>query len=138
MDELAVDTGDAGWGDVVEAEVPAEDAIGWHAKFGWLPKDHVARYERGERYYRRRWISAAEDAQRHADIKNGWRIETEHYSITTNHSLEAGVRLAERLERLNFVWRLLFAPYHARTRSQLSTMFKSGPVVGGGGKKHAD
>ena len=74
-------------------------------RYGWLPAADVARYERGERNYRGTWLNAEKDASLHVPIKNGWRIETEHYVVTTNHSLEAGVRLANKLERLNDIWR---------------------------------
>ena len=33
-------------------------------------------------------------------IRSGWRIDSEHYAVTTNHSLEEGVRLSRRLESL--------------------------------------
>jgi len=85
----------------------------WHERFGWLPKSHVARYEQGERFYRGRWISAEEDARLHAEIQNGWDVETAHYTVRTNHSLEAGVRLGEKLEHLYRLWEQLFVRYYA-------------------------
>src|SRR4051812_14147346 len=51
------------------------------------------------------------DTARHTDIKNGWQIRTDHFFVTTNHSLAAGVELAERLERLYQIWRQLFAGF---------------------------
>jgi hypothetical protein len=81
-------------------------------RYGWLPAADVARYERGERNYRGTWLNAEKDASLHVPIKNGWRIETEHYVVTTNHSLEAGVRLANKLERLNDIWRTIFVTYY--------------------------
>ncbi len=63
----------------------------WSEKFGWLPKAYLRRYEEGQRLCDGRWITAAEDADRHRDIQSGWDIETEHYTIRTNHSLEGGV-----------------------------------------------
>jgi hypothetical protein len=94
----------------------------WHEKFGWLPKAHVRRYEEGQRYYRGRWITAEEDAQAHRDILSGWDIETEHYTIRTNHSLEAGVALGVKLEQLYRVWKQLFIRYFA-TESQVTALF---------------
>jgi hypothetical protein len=85
----------------------------WHEKFGWLPKGQVKRYEDGQRLYRNRWITAAEDARVHSDIENGWEVPTEHYTIRTNHSLEAGVALGVKLEQLFCVWRQLFFRYFA-------------------------
>ena len=85
----------------------------WNEKFGWLPKASERRYEAGERYCDGRWISAEDDAKRHADIRSGWKIETEHYAIRTNASLEAGVALGTKLERLNRLWQRLFVRFFA-------------------------
>lgn len=85
----------------------------WHERFGWLPAGHVPRYEQGQRFYRNQWIGAAEEARLRSDIQRGWRIETEHYLVTTNHSLEEGVRLAGRLERFYRVWQNVFPRYLA-------------------------
>ncbi len=84
----------------------------WSEKFGWLTADQLPRYERGMRFYRGRWVEAAEDARLHSNIRNSWRIETDHYSVETNHSLEEGVRLAERLEKLFDVWQQTFLTYY--------------------------
>lgn len=94
----------------------------WDDRFGWLPKSHLPRYQRGQRYYQGRWIHAEEDAQLHADIHHGWEIETEHYVIRTNHSLEAGVALGQKLERLYRVWRQLFYRYYT-TEGQMARWF---------------
>ncbi len=83
----------------------------WHAKFGWLAKDDVGRYEAGERRLGKRWITAAEDAEQHATIDDGWRVRTDHYSVVTNHSLEAAVELAVQLEEFHQVWQQLFAGF---------------------------
>ena len=85
----------------------------WSDKFGWLPKGRLHRYEQGERYLGGRWISAEDDAKRHADIRSGWTIETEHYSILTNQSIEAAVALGVKLEGLYRLWQQLFLRYHA-------------------------
>lgn len=95
----------------------------WHDRFGWLPEAFVTRYENGERYYRKRWISAEEDAQRHADIQHGWVVETEHYRIVTDHSIEGSVRLGAHLERLYRVWQQIFVGYD-QSLDQLANQFK--------------
>jgi hypothetical protein len=96
----------------------------WHEKYGWLPAAQVARYEQGSRYHNGRWVSAEEDARLHQDIKNGWQIETEHYAITTNCSLEEGVALSRRLERLYSIWQQVF-PTYAMTEAELSKLFQN-------------
>jgi hypothetical protein len=83
----------------------------YHEKFGWLPKSHVARYERGQRFYRGRWMSQSDEEALRNDMARGWRIESDHYAVTTNHSLEAGVELSKKLERLHAVWQQAFAGY---------------------------
>jgi hypothetical protein len=90
----------------------AEAGKVWHPKFGWLAADDVPRYENGERLSGKRWISAADDAARHNSMKTGWQVRTDHFLVTTNHSLEAAVELAARLERLHQVWRQLFAGFY--------------------------
>ncbi|HWA98391.1 MAG TPA: hypothetical protein VG713_07860 [Pirellulales bacterium] len=85
----------------------------WDDRFGWIPRDRLQRYERGERNYRGAWMSAADEARRVTSIDKGWEIVTEHYSIRTNHSLEEGVRLASQLETLYRAWWQLFVLYHA-------------------------
>jgi len=93
-----------------------------HERFGWLPKSHVGRYENGERFFKGRWISIDEDNRLRKDIKNGWTIETEHYKIRTNHSLEASIALGARLERLYVVWKQLFVRFFA-TDPQVYALF---------------
>ena len=96
-----------------------------HEKFGWLPRTHVKRYEQGQRYHRGRWIPAEEDAKLRSRINSGWDVETEHYAIRTNHSLEAGVELGRQLERLYRVWKQLFIRFYA-TEDQVAALF-AGP-----------
>ena len=84
----------------------------WHEEFGWLSKKHVERYKAGQRRFGSRWIDADEDARRRERIDVGWQVKTDHYMVTTNHSLEHGVELAVRLEQLHQVWQQLFADYY--------------------------
>lgn len=84
----------------------------WDPKYGWIPAAQQPRYAKGERNLDGRWITADEDARLHATMDRPWRIGTENFMIRTNHSLEEGVRLAERLEKMAQVWRQLFARYH--------------------------
>ena len=83
----------------------------WHAKFGWMKKDQLDRYLQGERFVNGKWMSAAEEGVMRSDISNGWEIETEHYQIVTNISLEEGVALGQRLEEFYRVWRHVFLQF---------------------------
>lgn len=125
---------DGRWCSPYQAEQLRKGLI-WHNRFGWLPPPHVERYEAGERFHGGQWITAERDAELHADIRTPWRIDTEHFSISTNHSLEAGVELGEKLERLHRVWRQLFAGYYG-TASQWNAAFAGGAVPDTGRRKH--
>ena len=85
----------------------------WSEKFGWLPKRNLRRYDEGQRYSDGHWISAKDDARRHRDIRSGWEVETEHYTIRTDHSIEAAVGLGVKLEGLYRLWQQLFVRYYA-------------------------
>src|SRR5579863_4122571 len=85
------------WVSAFEADKLKKNQV-WSDKFGWLPKAHVEKYERGERYYNRRWIPAAREATIRSNFEDAWEIRTEHYLVKTNHSLEKGVDLAKKLE----------------------------------------
>ncbi|HUY88373.1 MAG TPA: DUF1570 domain-containing protein [Pirellulales bacterium] len=96
----------------------------WDARFGWLPKSQLARYAGGERFFKGRWVGAEEDARQRGAL-GGWEVTTEHYRVRTNHSLEEGVRLASRLERLYDVWRQVFVRYYL-TDAELGKLLAGG------------
>lgn len=81
----------------------------WNVKYGWIEPADLSRYEQGERRAGRRWLSAEADRKLHEHIDRGWQIRTDHFLVTTNHSLEAGVELATELETVYQLWRQLFA-----------------------------
>ena len=101
----------------------------WNEKFGWLNKVNVPRYERGERLSGGRWVTEAVDARLHRDIRSGWDIETEHYLIRTDHSIEAAVALAKKLETLHRLWRQIFIRYYA-SESYVEGLFGETPKAG--------
>jgi hypothetical protein len=86
----------------------------WDDRYGWQLRDRLERYEKGERFYRGHWLSAAEEARQVTDLASGWEVTTEHFAVRTDHSLEAGVALAARLERFYLVWQQLFAGYRMK------------------------
>jgi hypothetical protein len=94
----------------------------WHEKFGWLPSKYLRRYQQGERWSPKGWVTAEEDSRLRRDITNGWDVQTEHYAILTNDSLEGGVQLGVKLEQLFRVWRELFIRYFA-TPGQVADLF---------------
>ncbi len=108
----------------------------WHERFGWLPRSHVQRYEQGERYYQGRWMSAEKEAALRATIANGWVVESDHFRVKTNVSLERGVELSQALEDLHRFFTRNFADLF-NTPQQMQQLFDDGkPRTVGGSDKH--
>src|SRR5262249_12578208 len=74
----------------------------WNRKRGWVSKEDADSHD----------AKNDADAARHADIKTGWQVRTDHFQVTTNHSQAAGAELAVRLEELYQIWRQLFAGFY--------------------------
>jgi hypothetical protein len=94
----------------------------WSDTFGWLPKDHLPRYENGERYFDHRWISAAQEVELRRDFSKAWEVRTEHYLIKTNQSLEWGVQLGKQLEDFYRIFFQTFAGFF-NSRDQIQQLF---------------
>ncbi len=84
----------------------------WHPRYGWIYPEDLSRWEAGERPLGKRWISAEDDARRHATIDKGWRLRTDHFLVVTNHSLEGAAELATRLEKLYQIWQQMFGGFY--------------------------
>lgn len=69
-----------------------------HPIYGWIPTRHVKRYEDGERPWGAGWVSVDKEAELRRRFRNGWEIESEHFTIKTNTSREEGVQLSRKLE----------------------------------------
>lgn len=102
-------------------------------RFGWLPKEHVERYENGERYYRNRWVSEAEEAEKILAGSSGWRVETEHFSILSRVSLERGVEIGRFLETYYQSWLRLYYRFVASEKQWASRFNAKGVALA---KKH--
>jgi hypothetical protein len=104
----------------------ARRVLGYEQRDGqWLTAYGVKMYDAGKHWEpKRAWVavdakaspsnetSERSEVARHADIKNGWQVRTDHFLVITNHSLSAGAELAARLERLYQIWRQLFAGFY--------------------------
>lgn len=95
-----------------------------HDDFGWLKKEQVARYEAGERFVEGKggWMSQEKEAAIRQDFRNAWEIQTDHYLIRTNHSLEKGVELGKALEDFYEFFHQTFAGFFD-TPEQLKKLF---------------
>ena len=67
----------------------------WDDTFGWLPKEHLAKYKAGKRWCSGRWMSVEQEAEICRDIHHAWHVRTDHYLVRTNYSLERGVEIAK-------------------------------------------
>ena len=94
-----------------------------HKDFGWLPAKHVERYEQGERYFKRRWVSAARERELRKDFRNAWEVQTDHYLVRTNHSLEEGVALGKALEEVHRFFQSSFAAFF-NSPEQMKRLFE--------------
>lgn len=83
----------------------------WHEDFGWLPKGYVDRYVAGERNLDGKWMSAEKEATIRQDFDHAWEIQTDHYLIRTNYSLERGVELGRALEDFYVFFHQTFAGF---------------------------
>ena len=95
----------------------------WHKTFGWLPATHVEKYESGQRYFKRRWVSVDREAELRRDFRNAWEVRTDHYLVRTNHSLEEGVVLAEHLETFYRFFHSSFAGFF-KSPEQIQKLFE--------------
>ncbi|MDP7276676.1 MAG: hypothetical protein QF363_14440 [Planctomycetaceae bacterium] len=95
----------------------------WHKDFGWLPASHVQRYEQGQRYFKRQWVSLAREKELRRDFRNAWEVRTDHYLVRTNHSLERGVSLAVDLETFHRFFHRSFAGFF-NTPDQIKQLFE--------------
>lgn len=80
----------------------------WRSEFGWIKAEDEPKYVQGLRPWGKRWITVAEDAERHATVDRGWTVRTDHFNVRTNVDRATGAELAVRLEALYQLWRQLF------------------------------
>jgi hypothetical protein len=97
------------------AQKMLDSDFAWRAEYGWIKAADVAKYDEGKRPYGGTWISATEDARKHAKVSRGWAVRTDHFLIMTNLDRAAGVTLAMRLETDYQLWRQLFGEFAATT-----------------------
>ena len=101
----------------------------WHNEFGWVKSEDIAKFKEGLRPAAGGWISAEEDARRHAKIARGWAVRTDHFLVTTNIDRAAGVELATRLVTIYQLWTQLFGEFAAtpdELKSRLAGKQESG------------
>lgn len=73
----------------------------YHAEYGWIPAGNAARYDQGLRPWKSDWVSAEKEGELRRNFRNAWEIQSEHFLVKTNVSLEVGVQISQRLEIFN-------------------------------------
>lgn len=104
----------------------------WQPQFGWLPKNFVERYVAGERNVDGKWMTADKEAAIRQDFQHAWEIQTDHYLIRTNYSLERGAELGRALEDFYEFFHQTFAGFFNEPE-QLQKLFNGGAP---GGSRH--
>lgn len=104
-----------------------------HPQFGWIPLRHVERYEQGERLFRSKWVSVAKEKALRQDFRNAWEVQTEHFLIKTNTSLEEGVAISRKLEIFHEWLTTNFAAFF-ETPKALVARFEDAQEMRRGGK----
>jgi hypothetical protein len=94
----------------------------WDPLFGWVPRAHLSKLQSGERLWKGQWLPADEVDKYRQDWANAWEIETEHYQVRTNTSLERGVAFADKLQKLHAAFFRLFAGFFT-PRDQIAVLF---------------
>lgn len=107
-----------------------------HPQFGWLPVRHVDRYEQGERLFRSKWVSVAKEKELRRDFRNAWEVQTEHFLVKTNTSLEEGVEISRKLEIFHEWLTTNFAAFFETPKS-LIERFEDAQQMRRGGKPAA-
>lgn len=96
----------------------------WDETFGWLPKDHVAKYKAGKRWCNGRWMSAEQEAEICRDFRHAWHVRTDHYLVWTNYSQERAVEMAKQLEQFHDFFMQTFAAFFS-TPDQMLKLFQT-------------
>src|SRR5690606_34721493 len=81
------------------------------------------------------WVPADREAEIRSTIADGWRIESDHFVIRTNDSLERGVELAAALEEMHRYFLRTFADFF-QTPQQMKRLLDDGRPTGSTVQKH--
>ncbi|OAI56267.1 hypothetical protein AYO47_02220 [Planctomyces sp. SCGC AG-212-M04] len=98
----------------------------WNDQWGWVRKEDLPKYEAGQRRAPDgQWLPADRVASMRADWSNAWEIDSEHFHIRSNHSLERAVEISVHLERFHDYFVREFALVFM-TRQQAGNLFAGG------------
>ncbi|QGJ71639.1 Hypothetical protein PBC10988_33460 [Planctomycetales bacterium 10988] len=88
----------------------------WDEKFGWVSSFEKRQLEAHKRPWRSGWMDESIVRKLRSDIEKGYKVQTAHFEVISNESLENAVQLAARLETYRKIWSLLFVSFHSSQR----------------------
>lgn len=122
--ELATQAAEAGqlslafeWATEAVRENPyhaaSRGALGYEQHEGqWLTPYSKRMTDSGKHWDGERgWVSEKDSTVDSRPGRDGWRVRTDNFLVTSNHSQAAAAELAAKLERLYQIWRQLFAGF---------------------------
>lgn len=103
-----------------------EHGFVWHDSFGWLPADDLPNYLMGQRRAPDgQWVAKARDESIRANFALGWEVDSEHFHVKSNHSLERTAEISVELERFHNYFVREFAAVFM-TPQQMKMLFAKG------------
>jgi len=96
----------------------------WHDKLGWVGKQIVQHFEKGEMFYQGRWMPIAKVEEIRSSWGNCWTLNTEHYKVKTNVSLADAVAFENILEENYKLFFRVFISYFS-SKDQGEMLFGS-------------
>ncbi|MDO5309441.1 MAG: hypothetical protein Q4G03_08110 [Planctomycetia bacterium] len=97
--------------------------------FGWIPKEHLEKYKEGMRYHNGKWMTIDDEAEQMHNSSDGWRIESEHFSVLSRVSLERGVEVSRLLESYYQAWSRLFYRFIATGNQWNAMLYSKSEIV---------
>ncbi|HVJ68120.1 MAG TPA: hypothetical protein VM510_09065 [Caulifigura sp.] len=101
----------------------------WHDEFGWVRSEDLPKYLAGEeRTPDGRWLKKDRVAAIRSDFANAWEVNSEHFHVRCNVSLEKAVALSVQLERFHEYFLREFADVFMTSTQQMKALFPGGSV----------
>ncbi len=69
----------------------------WHDRYAWVPVGHEERLAAGE-IFDRGWTSLVAADQKHSQVDDPWRLQSEHFTLISTAPLEQTAAVLQRLE----------------------------------------
>ncbi len=94
-----------------EAAKRLDRSEAYDPSFGWMTKGTLARYRKGQRTLRGRWVQAAEDDAHLREVKHGRQFDSDHWEIISTAPPVVTGELATAFEATRLVWLQVFGGF---------------------------